>query len=111
MTTGSQPAELTRRRLLHLTGAAGAAAVLGACSQSGIATTTATPSTAPTAPAGPVLAPALPPLAPPAVPTPVASGMRLCRDAWGARPPRPGGVQPVAPAGAAASDPEGKNVT
>ena len=58
--------EFSRRRLLQLAGTAGLAAVsVGACS------------TQPTASAAPAVSPA--------------SRMMLCRDAWGANPPRPGG--------------------
>jgi hypothetical protein len=56
-------AHLSRRRLLHLAGAAGVAGVAGAIGAGG--TAGATP--------------------------PSASAALLCRDAWGARPPTPGG--------------------
>lgn len=61
MTAGD--AHISRRRLLHLAGAAGAAGVVGVVGASGQAR--ATP--------------------------PTASAALLCRDAWGARPPLPGG--------------------
>jgi hypothetical protein len=61
-------AGLSRRRLLHLAGTASlAVAAVGACSKMPAATAT------------PVVGPAASPVA-------------LCRDAWGALPPRPGGT-------------------
>lgn len=51
--------DVSRRRLLHLAGAAGLASVVGACAVSGA--------------------------------TPPPTSDLLCRDAWGARPPLPGG--------------------
>ena len=56
-------AHLSRRRLLHMAGAAGVAGVVGVAGTRG--TAGATP--------------------------PTASAALLCRDAWGARPPTPGG--------------------
>lgn len=59
------PEPLSRRRLLKLVGGAGAAALVSGC---GKPTTTAS-----------------------SVPLSAASAAMLCRDAWGARPARPGG--------------------
>lgn len=94
MTDDSQPhgSTLSRRRLLHLTGAA---AFLSACTYPETAqpraepSATMAPSPQPTMAAqtsAPVLAPAAP-----TSPAMSVSGIELCRDAWGARPPRPGG--------------------
>ena len=62
MTTGTPADGFSRRRLLQLAGVAGAAALGGGC---------------PDAVAAPAAAPG--------------AGVLLCRDAWRARPPRPGG--------------------
>jgi len=86
---------LSRRKLLELTGYAGAAAALTACSNANPARTpeaSASPAaeTSPPAPT-PRPAPALP-----AMPvTPVASKPLLCREAWSAAPIRPGGIEQI----------------
>jgi N-acetylmuramoyl-L-alanine amidase len=65
--------ELSRRRLLELAGAAGlAVASIGACLEE------ATAGAVPMTPTAPAVTPA--------------SRLLLCRDAWGANPPRPGGT-------------------
>lgn len=82
----------SRRRLLQLAGVSGVALAAGAC-----ATRTAAapaPSAGPTAAPAPSAAPSLPPepvqiVAPEVV---VASAGLVCRDGWGARPARPGGI-------------------
>src|SRR6201992_2313099 len=81
---GVGPETISRRRLLGLVGGAGAAAIVGGCSAS------ATQSRTRPSPLGPP--PALSSPAPaPARPVSAASAVMLCRDAWGARPARPGG--------------------
>lgn len=94
MADDSQPhgSTLSRRKLLHLTGAA---AFLGACSYPEIAETRANPSDTvpPSPPPSMSTQPSVggsAPAAPASIATSV-SGVRLCRDTWGARPPRPGG--------------------
>lgn len=87
---------VNRRRLLWLAAGAGAAAIVSGCGSSKSVTESATrPSPSPTGPPhSPTAAPALPPsppIAPPTVPSAAASAVLLCRDAWGARPARPGG--------------------
>src|ERR1700744_2405586 len=84
---GTEP--FSRRRLLRLLGGAGAAAIVGACSES---VTESDPRPGPPGPPPPPTA--LPPPAPTsalAVPLSATSAAMLCRDAWGARPARPGG--------------------
>lgn len=72
--TGMGEAQLSRRRLLAL---AGCAAALSACS------TTATPAPAPQTQS---------PVPPSTASPPRTSAVLLCREAWGARPARPGGI-------------------
>ena len=86
--SGSTTSNLSRRRLLQL---AGATTFLSACTHAGPPAPQADP--VPIVPPGPVAVPtpasfAAPPAAPPAG---AASQVLLCRDAWGARPPHPGG--------------------
>jgi hypothetical protein len=86
------PGELfSRRRLLQLAGATGAAVAVSACTTQPPA---APPPSSRQPPAGPprvVAAPAQAPL-PVATPAPIAeSAGRVCRDGWGARPALPGG--------------------
>jgi hypothetical protein len=86
---GTEP--ISRRGLLRLVGGAGAAAIVGGCSES--VTESATRPSVPGAPAlptAPVLASPAPTPAP-ALAVSAASAVMLCRDAWGARPARPGG--------------------
>ena len=85
------PEPVSRRRLLRLVGTAGLAATVSACSnwtgaESGTEPTTRS-SPRPTATAGPDASPTA---SPPPVSS-AASAVLLCRDAWGARPARPGG--------------------
>lgn len=88
-TRQTDSAGLNRRKLLKLTGAVGAAAFAAACSATGAPKTEASPATTAPVPQ-PALTPA--PLSPlPTPPQVSASGILLCRDAWGARPPKPGG--------------------
>ena len=84
--SGSTTPNLSRRRLLHL---AGATTFLSACTHAG----PPAPQADAVVPPRPVAVPApasfaAPPAAPPSG---AASQLLLCRDAWGARPPRPGG--------------------
>jgi hypothetical protein len=94
MTEDSQPhgSTLSRRRLLHLTGAA---AFLSACTYPESPGPKANPSATMAPPLQPTIAAQQPVTGlAPAAPTPTAisvSGTELCRDSWGARPPRPGG--------------------
>ena len=86
---------LSRRKLLELTGCAGVAAALSACSNSRPAQTpeasaTAT-ATAETVPA--TLAPLATTAPPPTSMVPGISKPLLCRDAWRAAPIRPGGIE------------------
>ena len=85
---------VSRRRLLWLAGGAGVAAIVGGCSKT-VTEPPIGPSPSPTRPApGPTTLPALSPPAPTSLPAPTpnaASAVMLCRDAWGARPARPGG--------------------
>lgn len=77
---------VNRRRLLLLAGSAGLAATVGGCST----TTSASPTPSEPSPAAP--AATAPVTAAPAAPAPKATAaLLLCRDAWGARPARPGG--------------------
>jgi len=80
-------ASVSRRRLLWLAGGAGAAAIVSGCSES-VTDSAAGPSPSPMRPA-PVPTPASTTLPAPA--PSAASAAMLCRDAWGARPARPGG--------------------
>lgn len=77
---------LTRRQLLQRSGGAGIAATISACGRNQIATTATSKAADPTPKPSPVPPPTQP--RPVAKPTPA---LLLCRDAWGARPPRPGG--------------------
>lgn len=71
--TESAVGGLSRRRLLGLAGAAGAVALGGGCADATLPAAQAEPAT-------------------PSQPGPAsATGVLLCRDAWRARPPRPGG--------------------
>ncbi len=91
------PEFVSRRRVLRLVGGAGVAAIVGGCSTSTTdSATLANPSTTASATTtGPDASPAVhrppPPIAPPTPPPAAASAVLLCRDAWGARPARPGG--------------------
>jgi len=91
----SHTSELTRRGLMRLVGAAGATALVGACSDTGNAGQQLSRAPAPLPPESPLAAPPPPPVfATPALPPPPrnsVSDVSLCRDAWGARPPFPGG--------------------
>jgi N-acetylmuramoyl-L-alanine amidase len=89
--------ELSRRRLLQLAGTAGlTVATISACSKEPAAGPSASLTPGPTAPASPASsAMASPPPAPITMTAPAispASHVVLCRDAWGASPPRPGGT-------------------
>ena len=86
---------VSRRRLLQLAGGAGVVAVVGGCSTSitkhaplASPSSAASPATTRTD-AIPAAHPPPQPIAPP--PPAAASAALLCRDAWGARPARPGG--------------------
>ncbi|WP_231123248.1 peptidoglycan recognition family protein [Mycobacterium asiaticum] len=91
----SRPAEhrdaLSRRRLLQLVGGGALSGVVAGCA-------TAHPSLGPSTTSGAWPSPTAPTSAapaPPPVPAPApaaTSAALLCRDAWGARPPRPGGT-------------------
>lgn len=85
---------LSRRRLLWLAGGVGMAATVSGCSIWDHPTPQSTAS--PVAPASPAASPtASPPAAPMTSTAPAfssASRVTLCRDAWGASPPRPGGT-------------------
>ena len=86
---GNEP--ISRRGLLRLVGGAGAAAIVGGCSES---VTESAPRSSLPGPPPPRTAPALASPAPtpaPALAVSAASAVMLCRDAWGARPARPGG--------------------
>ncbi|WP_231639705.1 N-acetylmuramoyl-L-alanine amidase [Mycobacterium sp. Marseille-P9652] len=84
-----KPADLVdRRRLLSLAGAVGVASVLGGCSGHTPSSVASSPASGPPPqlPAKPVAT------TEPATPSVTAtSAALLCRDAWGARPARPGG--------------------
>lgn len=87
------PGELvSRRRLLRLAGITGAAVAAAACTTRPVSAPT--PSSGPVAMASPATAGGLlPRQAPPAVPVSTAASVGLlCRDGWGARPARPGGI-------------------
>jgi N-acetylmuramoyl-L-alanine amidase len=85
------PDFVTRRQLLWLAGGAGLAATVGGCAH----TASSSPPAKSTAPTDPTVQavppPSAPPPAPAAVPMSTAAAQLLCRDAWGAQPPRPGG--------------------
>jgi N-acetylmuramoyl-L-alanine amidase-like protein len=89
------PELVSRRRLLRLAGGAGVAAVVGGCStpitkHAPLASPSSAASAATTGTdAIPAAHPPPQPIAPP--PPAAASAALLCRDAWGARPARPGG--------------------
>ena len=86
--SASTASNLSRRRLLQL---AGATALLSGCADSATLAPQAGPGAI--APPRPVVTPVPASFAsPPAAPPPTSASARLlCRDAWGARPPRPGG--------------------
>lgn len=90
------PELVSRRRVLRLVGGAGVAAIVGGCSTS-VTESAILASPSPTGPAATAGPDATPTAGPPperiAAPTPAsaASAVLLCRDAWGARPPRAGG--------------------
>jgi hypothetical protein len=91
------PELVSRRRVLRLAGGAGVAAIVGGCSTS-ITKSATLASPGPTASAittgpdaSPVAQPPPQPIVPPTPPSAAASAVLLCRDAWGARPARPGG--------------------
>lgn len=92
---------LSRRRLFQLAGMAGfTVATVGACSKMSDAVPSAPATSSPTAPASPTLsAMASPPPAPATMPAPPvghpASNVVLCREAWGATPPRSGGTPQI----------------
>src|SRR5690242_17000761 len=75
------PTRVSRRQLLMLAGSAGAVSVVGGCS-SAASETGPTPPSAPTPVTTPTITASL---------TAASSALLLCRDAWGARPARPGG--------------------
>jgi N-acetylmuramoyl-L-alanine amidase len=84
---------VSRRRLLQLAGTAGLAAAVTACSNTSSAPPTSSPS--PSAIATASTPPAAPPPEPMTSDVPAATAapaVMLCRDAWGARPARPGGT-------------------
>lgn len=95
---GVATSEITRRRLLGIAGAAGLAAVAAVACEAPPGYRQSSTST-PTVPGpGTVVAPATASPIPAPVPEPAtappvtpASRVLLCRDAWGANPPRPGG--------------------
>ncbi len=83
---------VNRRQLLRLAGVLGLASSVSGCSSKPSATTPRPPST-PSHAAAPATGTSLA-MGPPAGPTPArppTSAPLLCRDAWGARPARPGG--------------------
>jgi hypothetical protein len=89
--------DISRRRLLWLAGGVSLAAAVGACTSARPAptpTASAEPTTSPTAsPAsGPMASPPPAPMTATAPTVYPASRLVLCRDAWGASPPRPGGT-------------------
>ena len=87
--------EVTRRRLLQLAGTAGlAAATAAACSKQPVANSTPSATPSPIAPSPTTSAMESPPPAPTttaALAVSPASHVVLCRDAWGAKAPLPGG--------------------
>jgi len=90
---------VTRRRLLALAGMAGLATAVGACSEPSKVANSATPQSAPTSTPGlgtstaptPPMETAPQPVDPVPPPFAVAAPM-ICREAWGAKPAKPGGV-------------------
>lgn len=76
-----RPALVSRRQLLTLAGSAGVASLVGSCSSAASETGPELPS-APTPPPTSTLSASL---------TATTSALLLCRDAWSARPARPGG--------------------
>ena len=87
-------AVLNRRRLLELTGCAGVAAALGACSNAGSEQPDQAIAAAETESPAPAPEPPSPPVPPPPAPKDIAvSQPLLCREAWGAAPIRPGGTE------------------
>jgi N-acetylmuramoyl-L-alanine amidase len=81
---------IDRRRLLWLAGGAGLAATVSACSTE--PTTRSSPTPSPEATPGRDASPP-PERSPSKAPTPTSvSAVMLCREAWGARPARPGGT-------------------
>ena len=94
MSDGAGGAGLTRRRLIWLAGAAGvgAAAELSGCARRADPSASAIPAASELIPAAPqpISAPVPESIAPP--PRVGASAPLLCREAWGARPPRGPGV-------------------
>ena len=90
---GERSEVVSRRRLLRLAGTAGLVAAASACASEAPSRPSSSASPSPTATA------AAPPTAPPPQPlttisptSTAASAVMLCRDAWGARPARPGGM-------------------
>jgi hypothetical protein len=77
--------DVSRRRLLQLAGGVGLVAAVGGCARDSDTETTARATSSTTA------APAGQPPEPSASPAAATSAILLCRDAWGARPARPGG--------------------
>ena len=89
---GRHPDRVDRRQLLRLAGSVGLASVIGACSSE--ARNSASPSQAgpgPAPPSSPAATGANLPAAPMTSPAGATSAPLLCREAWGARPARPGG--------------------
>ena len=93
----ARPELVSRRRLLRLAGGTGAAAIVSGCSRS-VTKSATRPSPSPTGPAttagtdaSPAAGPPAQPVAPSTSLASAASAVLLCRDAWGARPARPGG--------------------
>ena len=93
--TADSGQEVTRRRLLQLAGTAGlAAATAAACSKQPVANSTPSATPSPIAPSPTTSAMESPPPAPTTTAAPAvspASRVVLCRDAWGAKAPLPGG--------------------
>lgn len=90
---------VTRRELLRVVGGTGVAAIVSACTYPTRPSTTTAPSVgrvsslaATTVPATSTLENPIPLSSAPPAPTPQASGVMLCREAWGARPPVDGGI-------------------
>jgi len=86
---------LSRRKLLELTGCAGVAAALSACSNSRPVQTPEASATATAETVPPTLAPLATTAPPPTSMVPGISKPLLCRDAWGAAPIRPGGFEQI----------------
>jgi hypothetical protein len=90
----SHPELVSRRRLLLLAGGAGLAATVGACSSPNVSPTLGATVSEASAPGSPPLEPLPSPSSasmPAAAPT-AATAEMLCRDAWRAKPARPGGT-------------------